>query len=720
MKTKIEQFPDKNPNPVLSVEKDGTVLYSNEAGEPLLHEWGVGVGEKLPSSIGDLVQKVISQNIPEKIEVKVGKRIYQVTFYPSLEEECVNIYGFDISDQKELEEKLQESERRLSEAQRMTHIGNWDWNIVANKMYRSDEMYRIFGLSPQKFDINYGTLLKYIHPDDRIDLDNAIIDTLNGKPFDNDYRIILADGEERIIHINGEVIFDEKNFPLRLRGIVQDVTENKKSEEKLCESEEKYRNIVETANEGIYLVNDEEKITYANKIIAELSGYAMEEIVGRPIWDFINEESKPFAKRILKKRRQGVNESYDVKLMRKDGSSIWAFISSKPFFNKDGKFTGYLGMLTDITERKKAEEKLRESEEKYRNIVEIANEGILVIDAELRITYYNKKLMEMLGYNSEECIGRPIWDFIREESKVSVKLNMEKRLQDINESYELELICKDGLSLWVLLNSKYLFGKDDKFMGSISMLTDITERKVSEDALANIETARKKEIHHRIKNNLQVISSLLDLQAEQFKGRKDIKDSEVLEAFRESQDRVISMALIHEELHKGGGFYTLNFSSYIKELSENLFQSYSVGNTEISLKVDSAENAFFDMDTAVPLGIIVNEFFSNSFKHAFPSRSKGEIRIKLSREENGECIRCINEDCKSTNFILSVSDNGVGITENLDIEDLDTLGMQLVTSLVDQLDGELELKRNNGTEFIIRFTVTEKDNQIGTSATKID
>ena len=101
METKMEQSSAKNPNPVLSVAKDGTVLYSNEAGEPLLHEWGVRVGEKLPSHIGDFVQRVISRNSPEKMEVKVGKKVYLVVFHPLPEEECVNIYGFDISDQKE-------------------------------------------------------------------------------------------------------------------------------------------------------------------------------------------------------------------------------------------------------------------------------------------------------------------------------------------------------------------------------------------------------------------------------------------------------------------------------------------------------------------------------------------------------------------------------------------------------------------------------------------
>ena len=165
------------------------------------------------------------------------------------------------------------------------------------------------------------------------------------------------------------------------------------------------------------------------------------------------------------------------------------------------------------------------------------------------------------------------------------------------------------------------------------------------------------------------------------------------------------MALIHEELYKGGGFETLNFSLYIQELIENLFKTYSLGDTEIALNRDLEESIFFDMDIAVPLGMIVNELVSNSLKHAFKGRNKGEIKIKLLREKDGKYKK---EGDKDTNFVLSVSDNGIGIPEDLKIEVLDSLGLQLVTSLVDQLDGEFELKKNNGTEFKMKFTVTEK------------
>ena len=306
----------------------------------------------------------------------------------------------------------------------------------------------------------------------------------------------------------------------------------------------------------------------------------------------------------------------------------------------------------------------------------------------------------MLGYTPEESIGREIWDFVSEECKAIIKLNQERRRQGINESYELNLICKDGSSLWAIINAKSLFDKDGRFMGSISMLTDITKRKEAEEALANIEIARKKEIHHRIKNNLQVISSLLDLQAEKFNNREDIKDSEVLEAFRESQDRVISMALIHEELYKGGGFDALNFSSYIEKLAESLFDTYRLGNADLSLNMDLEENIFFDMDTAVPLGIIVNELISNSLKHAFPEK-EGEIRIKLCRKEQ-------STETQESLFSLTISDNGKGIPENIDLKNIESLGLKLVGILVDQMDGNLELKREHGTEFRISFKAVER------------
>ncbi len=238
------------------------------------------------------------------------------------------------------------------------------------------------------------------------------------------------------------------------------------------------------------------------------------------------------------------------------------------------------------------------------------------------------------------------------------------------------------------------------------------ERKKIEEVLANIEIASKKEIHHRIKNNLQVISSLLDLQADKFRNKIELTSSEVIGAFRENQDRIVSIALIHEEIYRGGKLEDLDFSPYLEKLTQNLFQTYMLVNTTISLNMDMEDNFLFDMDTAIPLGMIVNEVVSNSLKHAFLGRDKGEIQIKLCREKTGECTNRKEENkienYNSTSFILTILDDGVGIPNKIEIDGNESLGFQLITSLINQLDGELELKRNNGTEFTMKFTVKEK------------
>ncbi len=290
MKTKIEQSSAKNPNPVLSVAKDGTVLYSNEAGEPLLHEWGVEVGEKLPSSIGDIVQRVISQNSPEKMEVKVGKRVYLVVFHPLPEQECVNISGFDISDQKELEGKLRESEN-------------------------------------------------------------------------------------------------------------------------------KYRNIVETSVEGMWIFNSVSETTYVNEKMAEMLGYNPEEMIGRFIWDFAYEEDKGIFQVKLANRKQGIDEVYELKLIRKDGSPLWVSVSAKGFFDDAGKFEGSVGMFTDITDRKRAEEALRESKARVESIFRSSPVGIGVV-VDRMIKEANERLCEMTGYSREELTGQERSDAVSDSGGV--------------------------------------------------------------------------------------------------------------------------------------------------------------------------------------------------------------------------------------------------------------------------------------------------------------
>ncbi|AKB31139.1 sensory transduction histidine kinase [Methanosarcina siciliae HI350] len=445
---------------------------------------------------------------------------------------------------------LKESEEGLAEAQRMAHIGNWDWELINGGGYWSDELYRIFGGSPQKSAPSYDELLNYIHPDDRDYVDKSIRNGLKEEPKGGiDYRIILADGEERTVHSQAEVIFDEQKNPVRVKGIVQDITERKRIEAEL-------------------------------ELVARLS-----------------------------------QENPDPVMRLSQG----------------------------------------------------------------RIINYANPSAQVLLTDWGSAIGKEAPGEITELSVAALGDGIRRRLE-----------CTYANRIYMIDIAPFTSA------GYVNLYAhDITESKKAKEALEKIDKIRIKEIHHRIKNNLQVISSLLDLQAEKFQNK------DVMEAFRESQNRVTSMSLIHEELYKGGGNDTLNFSIYFKKLAESLFQTYSLKSKNLFLCMDLEDNTFFDMDIAVPLGIIVNELISNSLKHAFTEEEEGKIQIKLCREEKG------NEMHKSL-FSLIIADNGSGIPENLELENIESLGLQLVNILVDQLDGKIELKRAHGTEFRITFSVTER------------
>ncbi len=319
--------------------------------------------------------------------------------------------------------------------------------------------------------------------------------------------------------------------------------------------------------------------------------------------------------------------------------------------------------------------------------------------------YWSEEMYRIFRRESQES-APPYNEFLNcihpdDRDYVDAALAIKKAVKGQTNSIEYRIILANGEERIVHMQSEVIFDEKNNPLRAKGIIQDITERKEAEKALANVEIVRKKEIHHRIKNNLQVISSLLDLQADKFDNPR------VIEAFRESQNRVISMALIHEELYKGEGTDALDFSTYIRELTENLFQTYSLKSKNIHLSMDLEENVFLNMDTGIPLGIVINELVSNSLKHAFLGKDRGEIQIKLHREKNSK-YKKEKEANRANSFILVVSDNGVGIPENLDIKNVDSLGIQLITTLADQLDGEFELKRNNGTEFTMRFTVIDK------------
>ena len=229
------------------------------------------------------------------------------------------------------------------------------------------------------------------------------------------------------------------------------------------------------------------------------------------------------------------------------------------------------------------------------------------------------------------------------------------------------------------------YPEEGYFEGTVQ---DITESKELEEQLKKSLDEKDlliKEIHHRVKNNLMVISSLLSLQS------RYIKDKEARGLFRESQNRARSMALIHELLYRSEDLKSIEFGDYILSLSKELFHLYSVDGL-IELKID-VDDIYLDINTSIPLGLIVNEVVTNSLKHAFPDGRAGVINVDFHKTDD--------------QYEFKVKDNGIGFPEDLDFEETDSLGLQMVTSLTRQIEGDIELDRNNGTEFKITFKESE-------------
>jgi PAS domain S-box-containing protein len=358
--------------------------------------------------------------------------------------------------------------------------------------------------------------------------------------------------------------------------------------------------------------------------------------------------------------------------------------------------------------------------ENYRSIISNFSGTVFQLDKDLSPIFL-EGAQELTGYSTEELLSGSVkWEqLIAPEDLPYVSKRIDDFVSGSQLSVELEyrIKRKDGDTRWIrkiIRKTNEKSSKKEKFQGSIY---DITERKLIEENVKKHEDARIKEIHHRIKNNLQVISSLLDLQAETFSEQKVCNNSKVVEAFRESQNRVISMALIHEELYKSKDMATLDFGAYLQKLTVNLVNSYTREPENRNLRLD-LEPAYLGMDVAIPLGIIVNELISNSLKHAFPPGQRGEIRINLHKNKPNNRTNGISEGYetggeesnKGLDYTLVIADNGSGIPEEIDLENTDSLGLQLINILVHQIEGYLGLKREKGTEFRISFNSTTNSN----------
>jgi len=360
-----------------------------------------------------------------------------------------------------------------------------------------------------------------------------------------------------------------------------------------------------------------------------------------------------------------------------------------PVFDASRRLVNILSVLEDITEQKLARDALRESEARYRMLFDNIHDGVVLHDigengTPGRFLEVNAQFCTMTGYSRKELLKMTPLELVSEEQLADNQAVRVDLLQGRSTFFERNIITKAGDKVPCEFNAHSLILANKPVI--LSVVRDITERKEARDkirdSLAEKETLLR-EIHHRVKNNLQVISGLLNLQSHY------INDEEVRGIYKESQNRIKTMALIHEELYQRKDLARINLADYIQGLAENLMTSYSVSGNRIRLTMDLAD-ADIALDTAIPCGLIINELVSNALKHAFPEGRTGDVKVSL---------RCRGED----SYELTVSDNGVGLPDGFDYTRTSSMGMQLVVVLAQQLNAKLEYRGESGTDFSLTF-----------------
>ncbi len=544
-----------------------------------------------------------------------GKHIIFESNTMLLQDTRGNITGFigvnhDITDRKRAEAALQESEERYRTIVETANSIILRWDVNSRITFLNEYAQKFFGYTRDEIigkDIM--VLLPAIESTGRdISVMDEDIKRFPDRYVDNVNENVRKNGERVWVWWTNKALYDKQGNLVEVLAIGNDITERKKAEDALCESEEKYRTIVETANEGIVMAAPSGTIIFANARMADMLGYTSEELVGMDGAALIDQEELEKSLKRIEKRKSGIKEGYDLKFIRKDCSELWTYANGTPVYDHQGIHIGNMAMYTDISERKlaedalreseehfrklfmsinegfytarilyddrgmpydymytevnpafeqmmdlsrdqiigkrytelvtnrssrwmeifkevaltgkpanygfyshafhrhfetlayrptdgqfavlvsdisdrkKAEEALRESEEKYRTIVELANEGVWAIDAEARTTFVNERMAEMLGYKPEEMVGKESFDFMDEETKTASRLRLEQRSKGVKDNPEVKYIRKDGSSLWTISSSTPLYDKAGRFIGVIGMVTDITEHKRAEDA----------------------------------------------------------------------------------------------------------------------------------------------------------------------------------------------------------------------------------------------
>ncbi len=469
-----------------------------------------------------------------------------------------------------------------------------------------------------------------------------------------------------------------------------EITSRQQAESERRASEERFRATFNQAAVGIAHVAIDGRFLLVNQKLCDILGYTQQELQSHTFQAITHpndlDTDLEYVRQILAAEIQ--TYSMEKRYLRKDADHVWSNITVSLVHDTLGEPKYFIAVVEDISERKQAESALRQSEQRYRFLADGMPQIVWTAQPGSPVDYYNQRWYDYTGMTFEQTQNWE-WQSVLHADDQERCLDQWTKALETGSSYQIESRFKramDGAYRWHLGRALPMRDSDGNIVLWVGTFTDIDDQKrTQEQLLLSLQEKEVllKEIHHRVKNNLQIISSLLNLQSEH------INEKQCINLFKVSQNRVESMALIHEKLYQSNDLARIEFADYIQDLVYSIFNSYQFDSSVITLNL-KLEQVFLNIGSAIPCGLIINELVLNCFKHAFPAGHSGEIRIEFHPTSDNK-------------YTLVIRDNGIGFPPDIDFRNTSSLGLQLVNALTNQLEGTIELNTNGGAEFEITF-----------------
>jgi PAS domain S-box-containing protein len=598
----------------------------------------------------------------------------------------------DITERKKAEKFLKESQEKIKNILESSPDSISVTDLNGNITECNEQTLKMHGFSSKEEVIGKSAFMFIAEKYHKRAMDNLKKVLKCGTVKNMEYTLLTKDGKEFPGELSASVIKDNSGKPVAFVAVTKDITERKETEEALRESEGKFRILSEQNMLGIIIIQDG-LVKFVNQAACVITEYSHEEVFNWVPGSFsklFHPDELEFVMKQAQKKQKGEKDvvtHYSYRIVTKSGKVIWVDQYSKTI-SFEGRNADFITIL-DITERKRAEEALRESEERFRTIFETAQDSIFIKDRTGRYIHVNPGMERLFRIPCSELIGKTDKELFGEEEAVKIRGEDSRVFSgEIIEEEEAKLVKEIPYTFNVI--KVPMRDSSGDIIGLCGIARDVTERKRAEEQIKQSLREKEvllKEIHHRVKNNMQIISSLLNLQSRYIKGKK------VLEMFQNSQARIRAMALVHERLYRSQDLARINFVEYVQDLVRQLFMSYGISTTKIKFNI-RIKDVFLNINKAIPCSLIINELVSNSLKHAFPEGKKGKIDIDFY----------LGKDNK---LLLKIRDNGIGLSDKIDFKNTKTLGLQLVTTLVEQLNGTIEVDIKRGTTFKIKFDKSE-------------